>query len=1157
MDAKPAMMIASIAIEENEDVTTEDTMLVPSALTTHLACTHATVLDRAHALGEIAGPSRRDPTREQLAKRGQIHEARYVEYLRSLDEDIVDLRGHRDLGETRRAMERGAFAILQAPLGSGDWRGAADVLRRVGRPSELGAWSYEAYDAKLARQTKPGAIVQLGLYSVWIAELQGLLPERMWIVAPGDPFREEQHRPRDILAYVRHVQRRFEIEVREDLAVARARSYPEPCDHCEVCRWWHDCKVRRVADDHLSLVAGLSRSQAGVLRDAGISTLAALATGKEAIPMRPAIGARESYVRAHEQARVQMLGRQAQRVLHELLDPVDPGFGLRMLPEPSGGDLFLDLEGDAFVGVAGLEYLFGLSWIGDGGGTAYEGRWAHDAASEHASFEWAIDTMIAALEANPTMHVYHFGAYEPSSLKRLVGRHATRIAELDYLLRGGVLVDLHRVVKLSLRASVERYSLKELEPLFEYEREVELPDARAARRAVEAALELERPQEISDEERAVVQGYNADDCRSTRVLRDWLERRRTEVQASTGIVFDRPERRDPNASREVADRNQDVAEAVMLLRLEMPDDPEARDDDQRARWLLSNLVGFHHREFNAAHWEYYRRLELPEEDREDDRNVIAGLQHIDTSEQARSWVHRYRYPAQETAITEDDQLFDGEGELCGTVVDIDPAASEIWLKISKTKWTERPHHPSWAFVDDRVDPKPKPLALLQFADDVIEGRRRARWTAARALLWRESPTLLEGHSLARQPGESNEDHACRVVLALDRSVLAIQGPPGSGKTHTGAEMIVRLVQAGKKVGVTAMSHAVIRKLIDDVVENARKKGVVLGVAVKPKDISKSSAPARGVVGAAKSTADALRWLDDGDVQVLGGTTWLWADDRLAQKVDVLFVDEAGQLSLADALAVAGAAKSVVLLGDPQQLEQPRKASHPDGADVSALGHVLAGADTIDATRGLFLDVTWRLPPGICELTSELFYEGKLAGRPELSKRELLGAPAWPGKGIWYRAVEHVRRGVKAPEEVDAIDAIVAELLGGGVQWRDEKGELSDLAVGDVMLMAPYNAQVGALAERLRARGVTKVGTVDRFQGQQAPVVIWSITSSSSADAPRGMKFLYDGHRLNVATSRAKVACIVVGSPRLFEAECRTVEQVRMLSRWCELRERAR
>jgi uncharacterized protein len=283
--------------------------------------------------------------------------------------------------------------------------------------------------------------------------------------------------------------------------------------------------------------------------------------------------------------------------------------------------------------------------------------------------------------------------------------------------------------------------------------------------------------------------------------------------------------------------------------------------------------------------------------------------------------------------------------------------------------------------------------------------------------------------------------------------------------------------------------------------------------------------------------------------VVGGTSWLWADPRALNSVDVLFVDEAGQMPLANALAASQAGGSLVFLGDPQQLDQPQQGSHPEGADVSALHHMLGDHKTIPSDRGIFLSETWRLAPSVCKFTSEVFYEGRLYPHAGLERQVLVGTAPFEGAGLWVNAVLHEGNQNSSIEEVDAVDGIVSSLLRRGAQWTDRDGTTRPMTADDVLVVAPYNSQVALLEERLALRGV-RAGTVDKFQGQEAPVVIYSMTTSVPEDAPHGMEFLYSVNRLNVATSRARCACILVANPRLLDPECKTPRQMQLANALC-------
>ena len=1154
-------------------------------LANHLSCVHLSNLNLAVAQGGARRPPRRDdPVTVLLEERGREHERAYLAELRSRGGTIVEIAGEGDAGGaagTLAAMRAGADVLYQAPLAGGRWHGRADFLLKTETPSKLGAWSYEVVDAKLATETRAGTVLQLCVYSELLAELQGATPERASVVAPHHSFQPEPYRLADYAAYFRLVKRRLEAA----LEVAPP-TYPEPAQHCDVCAWWPQCNARRRTDDHLCFVAGIHRAQIKELRSIDIDTLEKLGELKR-VPT-PQRGSREALTRVRDQAAIQLKARKLNARQHEIL-PLGPEHGFTLLPLPSPHDLFLDLEGDRLSADGGREYLFGV--VDDAG--AYAPLWATNPEQEKRSFEQVVDRIVESLEQHPDMHVYHFAPYEPAAFKRLSGRYATREVELDKILRAELFVDLYSVVRHSLKASVESYSIKELEPFFGMNREQDLRQATASRRALEWAIE--RREDLATPElvlhTAAVERYNREDCVSARGLRDWLEQLRAEAEREHGVDLPRLASKSGDPNEQIAATAEETQRVMAQLLEGVPVDPDARSEEQQARWLLAHLLEWHRREDKAAWWEYFRLKDLPVDDYEDERSALAGLAFVDTiGGTPRSPINRYAFPPQDHDVRRGDEVcMPPEGDSLGSIEALDLGAHTVDIKHTGRSAALRPTH---VFVRRIVRPEPKPAVLLEIGRYVVEhgidsaGAHRA----ARDLILKRAPRLVHGaravgHTADRAPTVQNvisfgaarsardrqravdstprAEHiddevreAIRLAFELDYGVLPIQGPPGTGKTFTGSHMILELIKAGKKVGVTAVGHETIRNVLRAVCERASEQAVADFQCLHKGDPKDGSPAALHTTDKNDKAAMALH---NGAYQLLGGTAWLWARPEFRASVDVLFIDEAGQMSLADVLAVSAGAKSLVLLGDPQQLEQPQQASHPPGTEASALQHLLGGAKTIATERGLFLQQTRRLHPSICAFTAEVFYENRLHSYPGLERQAVLApagsaAAALGTDGLVYVPVTHDSRQARALEEVEAIEQLVAALTANGVTWRTAKDETQPLARDDLMIVAPYNAQVTALAERLPG---VRVGTVDKFQGQQAPVVIVSLTTSTPDDAPRGMDFLYSGNRLNVATSRAKALCILVGNPRLFEPDCRTPQQMRLANAFCRYRELAR
>jgi uncharacterized protein len=1109
----------------------------------HLDCRHLTHLDWQVAHGLLERPRFRDRYLEVLWERGALHERSYVEHLAATGAEVIRIGGvgvtPQFVAQTQAAMHAGAQIIVQAALLHAPWSGRADILRRVAVPSRLGAWSYEVIDTKLARTTRAGTLLQLCLYADLLAQVQGSWPEHVHVVTPGSGFEPQRFRTAAYAAYYRHVKHSLERALHEPSAT----TYPDPNQHCEICHWRRPCEAKRKLDDHLCLVAGITKLQTAQLQRHGIATLEALAGMPIPLQWKPERGVRQSYERVREQARVQCAARTSRTPLYETI-AAEPGCGLARLPEPSAGDVFFDIEGDPFVGESGLEYLFGHACV-EAGQPQYVGEWALTRAQERGVFERFVDFIMARWAQYPQLHIYHYAPYEPGALKRLMGRFATREAEVDRMLRAGLFVDLHAVVRQGIRASLESYTLKNLEQFCGYTRAIALEEARPAIASLEAALELGRAGEIDPAARATVEGYNRDDCLSALSLRDWLESVRQQL-IGQGAKIERPQARSAEAAEDVNEQQRQVAELVARLTHAVPSDAAERTAEQHARWILAHTLDWHRREFKPVVWEKFRLAELTEEELFEDRAGIAGLELLATvGGTQKAPVCRYAFPPQDLDLRTESALYVAGGvEQLGDLEAF--SLRERTLDVKKRSRLAAVN-PDAVFGVSIIGPGVLPAALLglgeHFAQTGFEAEGEYR--AARDLLLRQAPQIEP----LRRPDETAFAAAVRLAPHLPPGVFPIQGPPGAGKTHTAAHMICALIRAGKRVGVTANSHKVIRNVLDKVVAVAEQLDVELACIQKVDEIEAGDSLRLRFT---KKNPELFRALAT-TCPVAGGTAWLWAREEARASVDVLFVDEAAQMSLANVLAVSQACRTLVLVGDPQQLDQPTRGSHPEDTDVSALHHLLDGKPTIAAHQGLFLDETWRLHPQICSFTSELFYEGKLRPRAGLEHQVIASRSRVHGTGLRFLPVVHAGNQSSAPEEAERIRELVQEILGSSSIWTDHDGQQHSLRAQDILIIAPYNAQVFELQERLPG---SPIGTVDKFQGQEAPIVIYSMTTSTHADAPRGMEFLYSLNRLNVATSRAKCLCILVGAPALFEPECRTPRHMELANAFCRYLEKA-
>jgi uncharacterized protein len=694
------------------------------------------------------------------------------------------------------------------------------------------------------------------------------------------------------------------------------------------------------------------------------------------------------------------------------------------------------------------------------------------------------------------------------------------------------------VVRQGLRIGVESYSIKSLEQLYN-------PAARAGAQVKDAGssiVEYERwrqqgEQSILD----AIGAYNRDDCVSTRHLREWLEARRNEVR-DAGTEVPRPDGSAAKPAEHYREPDPEFVAAEAALTAGVPDDPAERTADQRSRALLASLLQWHRRENRAEWWEYFRVRKLTLDELEDEPATLGGMRDpVLIGQEKRSGIWRYRVPAQECRIRLGDRV-DHAGAGGGTSLLAGLDLEQGWVELKRAFAKAHPH-PAGLLPSSPIDARVPAAALLRVGRWVVDHGLEADgpYRGVRDLLLGLPPRLPHGIAL-RYDGEDGLHALCRVAPQL-LGALPVQGPPGSGKTYAGSHAILELVRSGRTVGISALSHRVITHLLDAVMTLDDRSGRLVRAVQKADDHDGST---HDRVTVTSSNTDVETAVALGTANVVAGTSWLFGRGGL--HVDVLVVDEAGQLSLANAVSAGTAADALILLGDPQQLPQPAHGIHPDRAGVSALEHALGEHDTVPHDRGLFLETTRRMHPAVCTPVSALSYEGRLHPHAGLENQVVGGDDELAGAGLRWRPVRHSGRSVESVEEIGVVAELVDRLTGRS--WTDATGTTHPLGPDDILVVAPYNAQVARLLARLRGRA--RVGTVDKFQGQQAPVVIVSLTTSSAADAPRGVHFVANRNRLNVAVSRARSLAILVGSPALLSSPVTSLEQLRGVNALCTL-----
>ncbi len=814
--------------------------------------------------------------------------------------------------------------------------------------------------------------------------------------------------------------------------------------------------------------------------------------------------------------------------------PVVAGKGFARLPRPHAGDIFFDMEGSQFFEEGGLEYLFGFITVDDGEPrfTAY---WAHDREAERRAFEAAMDFIATRLEAHPDAFVYHYANYEETALKRLAMVHGTREVQLDDMLRRRKLVDLYKVVRESVRISEPGYSLKNVEVFFCGDR------AGVVKTALDSMVVYDRWQQTGDQALLdQIGAYNEADCRSLLMCRDWLLRLRpsevpwfgTETAADIGVLAEDPA---PTAKRkEDEERN-----AALVARLM----DGVTGMDREWRELAGQLVDFHKREAKPEWWAMFNRQDMTEAELIDDAECIGGLEtdpdRLEFPEK-QSIVYSFRFPAQDFKMTlGGDVLVADTLAPAGKIVRLDEDKFELSLKRGKRR-EPLPHRFS-LIPKGPLGDKVLRAAIARYIDAVLKGNED-QYGAITGILRQDYPRF---RGLTRIGGDPDEvARAIEAIGRLDCSHLLIQGPPGAGKTYTAAHAIVEMLARGKRVGVSSHSHKAIINLLEAVETAATHRGL------RFRGIKKSSYEAQFLHGSIIEDTTDNGEAAAGGYDLIAGTAWLFAREELDRQLDYLFIDEAGQVSLANTVAMGVSAKNVILVGDQMQLSQPLKGSHPGRSGLSALEHLLDDAATVPPERGVFLSKTRRMHPDLCRFISDAFYDGRLTAEAGNERQCLLlnpdADPALAPTGLRFISVEHEACSQKSESEADRVRQLYQSLL--GQRWTDREGRVRPIGVKDILVVTPYNMQVNLLRSRLPEGA--QVGTVDKFQGQEAVVVLISMATSSGDDLPRQIEFLYSRNRLNVAISRARCLAVIVASPRLLETSCSTIEQLRLVNTLC-------
>ncbi|WP_068277329.1 TM0106 family RecB-like putative nuclease [Aldersonia kunmingensis] len=1078
-----------------------------------------------------------DPMLERTAALGYAHERRQLDRFREQFGDGVVEVGRP--ATTREALSAagaatlayahsGTDVIYQGCFFDGRFLGFCDFLVRDGE-------HYTVYDTKLARQAKVEALLQLAAYAEALSA-NGIEPAPVVRLLLGDGT-ESEHVLGEI-APVHAARRRRLIEIL-DTRLSEPRFIEWSDQRYQACGACESCTPEIEANRDLLLVAGMRATSWERLANAGITTIDALATATGPVPDL----AERSFRNLKAQAEIQLRSEDSGTTKFDVFN----ADALAALPPADPGDIFFDFEGDPLWTESvspdwGIEYLFGVVELGADEDPAFRPFWAHDRAAERAALVDFLDYVTTRRRKYPNMHIYHYAPYEKTALLRLAGRHGVGEEIVDDLLRGNVLVDLYPIVRNSIRVGARSYSLKKLEPLYMGDR-LRAGDVTNAADSVVAYADYCAARDSGETDRADeilrdIADYNEYDCVSTLELRNWLL-----DHAEKGQVEHRPVTEIEATEDERGPLERDLREYA--------GDPGERSADQSAAALMAAALGYHRREQKPFWWAHFERLSHPVDEWSDTRDVLVAANVV----VQKDWYKegRQRNLRRELVVTGQFESGSAKGDVkllydppvpdglsdedadptrrisSGAKVvscDLDTEFADVVVveEVLRTGIEPYTNAPMAIAPGDPIKARSLEGAIEFAAQQMCDGLPSLPECAAVDILRRRNPRTRSGNGL---PQVRDTDYARAItdaVLELENSYVAVQGPPGTGKTYSGARVVAELVRKHQwRVGVVGQSHAVIENFLDGVVN-----------AGIPAELVAKNTAARAAEWT-RIEKDGCGPFLDAAVEtgcVIGGTAWDFTSEKRVGRgcLDLLVIDEAGQFSLANTIAVGVSAKNLLLLGDPQQLPQVSQGTHPEPVDTSALGWLAEGHGTIPIERGYFLEHTWRMHPALCEPVSLLSYEGRLhSHEAATTARDLAGLPP----GLHTVLVDHRGNATESVEEADEIVRRASELL--GTEWTRD-GKTAPLDQSGILVVAPYNAQVQLISGRLAEAGLNDilVGTVDKFQGRQAPVVFVSMTASAVEDIPRGMPFLLSRNRLNVAVSRAMWQAILVRSRLLTE-----------------------
>ncbi len=1070
-------------------------------------------------------------------ERGNIHEKEYFKELKKKLKKTLNLKDQKltkeeKISKTVQAMKEGFDIIFGGCLKRDKWSGEFDFLIiNKDQESRFGDYSYEVIDTKYSNKPKPDHIIQLGSYTFMLEATQGVLPKKFIIVLKNMVQEEVQvHQVNQFFKKTRENYEKF-IETLVN------KTKPEKCSACETCEWLDRCENIWKKEDNLNQVGGLTKVHLKKLLNIKIDTATKLSKQDENKPIK---GFRkEISYKLVTQAKLQ---KEYEKTGIPIYKPnpynLNGSKGFNLLPKSSECDLYFDIESvEDHIYPGGLEYLFGIFYI-ENGKENFKALWSHNKSEEKKNLIKFFDFTKQHFEKYPNSKIYHYGSYEITALLKLSSFHKVKGIEYDHYLNLDKFVNLLEVNRQGLFISENSNSLKNMEKFYHFKREGDVQRGDVSQEYYIEWLETNDKKFLEE-----IESYNKQDCHSTYELHKWLLDKKPE-ETSWFI---------PKKNGEMELRDWEIDMITYQEKVE-----KSKIENKKIKQLMSDIIGFYNREDKPAWREFFERRTKSDEELIEDPECIGNMTlDGEPKPDKKSLLYSYKFEDQDfklrkskkTVIANNQDI--EQKDYAGTIIEIDYKKKDILIK----RGTSQGILPKILSIGpDKPRPNTKLVSnTYKFIDSLIN--KEKKYSSLIDFLEKKYPNIT-GIKTGEKIIQSNDfiKEIPKIISNLNNSYIYIQGPPGTGKTFQASNAIIELLKQKKKIAITGLSHKVIHNLLQKVEGIAKEKQLKI-IGYKRGNLEDEDTIFNGdfIKTHEKDPVfmNALKIKDAG--QIFAGTKYHLASSYYDSKIDYLFIDEAGQVSLADLISIGNIAKNIVLIGDQNQLGQPIKGTHPNESGQSILDYLLERRDTIPENRGIFLNKTYRMHSKINEFISSNFYEGRLNCDERTEKRIIKFDKKCiiQNPGIHYIEMNHKNNVQTSLEEIDTVIDLMKQMIGSEFNDNGKKRELN---VKDFLIISPYNTQVNLMIAKLEEEKIknARVGTIDKFQGQEAPVNIISMTSSDSETLPRNKEFFFDKNRLNVAISRAQVASIILFNPKLLEFSPKNINQIKLMNNFYKL-----